>query len=212
MVLVGRLLQELHSKLFFLRLLPEAPREQDFLLCGSAHVFAERAVLSPPISSTTIFKCLNCNEKHPCEPRKRGHQRYCSKPDCRRASKAASQRQWLSRPENQDYFRGADNCERVRKWRLAHPGCRRDKLSASDSVLQEISNPQAPENEKVAPSGASNALQDLCITQPAIFVGLISVLTGHVLQDDLLATARVFQRRGQDILNRMPEICDPEPA
>lgn len=212
MVLVGRLLQELHSILFFLRLLPEAPGEQDFLLCGSAHVFAERAVLSPPMSSTTIFKCLNCNEKQPCEPRKRGHQHYCSKPDCRRASKAASQRQWLSRPENQDYFRGADNCERVRKWRLAHPGYRRDKLSASDSVLQEISNPQAIENGLVAPLGVSNALQDLCITQPAIFVGLISVLTGHVLQDDLLATARVFQRRGRDFLNRMPEICDPEPT
>lgn len=95
---------------------------------------------------------------------------------------------------------------------LAHPSYRRDKLSASYSVLQEILNPQAIEIEPVAPLDVSSALQDLCITQPAIFVGLISVLTGRVLQDDLLATARVFQRRARDILNRIPEICDPEPT
>ena len=154
------------------------------------------------MSSTTTFKCLHCNEKHRHEARKGGDQRYCSKPDCRRASKAASQRQWLSRPENRDYFRGAENCERVRLWRLAHPGYRRNKRSATDSVLQEISNTQTIGNKAVAPSEASNALQDLCITQPAVFLGLISILTGHVLQDDLLATARVFQLRGLDIIGR----------
>ena len=50
---------------------------------------------------------LNCNEKHRCDHRNRGRQSYCSKPACRKASKAASQRRWLSRPENENYFRGA---------------------------------------------------------------------------------------------------------
>jgi hypothetical protein len=75
------------------------------------------------MKSKTTFKCLNCNEKHACDPRNRGRQHYCSKPECRRASKAASQRKCLGRPENQNYFRGTDNCERVRRWREAHPGC-----------------------------------------------------------------------------------------
>lgn len=163
------------------------------------------------MNSTTTFKCLNCNEEHRCEPRKRGRQRYCSKPDCRRASKAASQRQWLNRPENQNYFRGSDNCERVRQWRLAHPGYKRNKMSASSGVLQEISNPQIIGNELIVPSDAANVLQDLCIAQPAVIVGLMSIITGHVLQDDLLATARLFERRGLDILHRTPEICDPRP-
>lgn len=163
-----------------------------------------RLVLGPPMSSKTTFKCLQCNEKHRCEPRKRGHQRYCSKPDCRRASKAASQRQWLSHPENRDYFRGSDNCERVRLWRLAHPGYKRDKRTSTDSVLQEASNLQTIENEMVESSEASNALQEICITQPALLVGLMSVLTGHALQDDLLASARLFLSRGQDILDMNP--------
>ncbi len=30
--------------------------------------------------------------------------RYCAAPACRAASKAASQRQWLAKPENRDYF------------------------------------------------------------------------------------------------------------
>lgn len=152
------------------------------------------------MKSITTFKCLHCNQLHRCDPRKRGRQCYCSKPDCRRASKAASQRKWESRPENQDYFRGTDNCERVRQWRLAHPGYWRNRRSKPESTLQEMSNPQRIGNETVAPSDASTALQDICFSQPALLVGLISVLTGHALQDDLVASARLFLLRGQDIL------------
>jgi hypothetical protein len=32
-------------------------------------------------------------------------QRYCSKPACRKQSKPDSQRRWLQKPENHDYFR-----------------------------------------------------------------------------------------------------------
>ena len=79
------------------------------------------------MSSKTTPKCLHCNEDYHRDPRNGGRQRYCAKPDCRQASKAASQRQWLGRPENRDYFRGPENCERVRLWRLANPGYRRSK-------------------------------------------------------------------------------------
>jgi hypothetical protein len=47
-------------------------------------------------------------------------QQYCSKEACRRASKAASQRRWLEKPENKAYFRGPDHVERVRNWRTEH--------------------------------------------------------------------------------------------
>jgi hypothetical protein len=160
------------------------------------------------MSSTTTFKCLNCNEKHRCEPRKRGSQRYCPKPDCRRASKAASQRKWAARPENQNYFRGTDNCERVRQWRLAHPGYWRNKRSALKGTLQEISKLQTIGNEMVAESEALTALQEICLPQPALLVGLISVLTGHALQEDLVASARLFLLRGHDILTKRPKVHD----
>jgi hypothetical protein len=90
------------------------------------------------MSSKTTPKCLHCKEEYRSDPRNCGRQRYCLKPDCRQASKAASQRQWLGRPENRDYFRGAEYCERVRLWRLAHPGHRRNKRLAPQSVLDSL--------------------------------------------------------------------------
>ena len=51
-------------------------------------------------------KCLCCGGLFRPDPRNRRHQRYCSQPACRKASKAASQRRWLGKPDNRDYFRG----------------------------------------------------------------------------------------------------------
>jgi hypothetical protein len=59
--------------------------------------------------------CLHCRELFRPDPRNLRHQRYCSKPQCRKASKAASQRRWLAKAQNRDYFRGAANVERVRR-------------------------------------------------------------------------------------------------
>jgi hypothetical protein len=56
------------------------------------------------------------------DPRNVRHQRYCSRPACRQASKAASQRRWFSKAENQGYFRGAEQVARVQRWRGEHPG------------------------------------------------------------------------------------------
>jgi hypothetical protein len=108
-------------------------------------------------------------------------QSYCVKPVCQQASKAASQRQWLRRPENRDDFRGAENCERVRLWRLANPGYRRNKRPAPKSVLQQPLIPQAVEEGPVAIPVASSVLPEILFVQPAMFVGLISVLTGYGL-------------------------------
>lgn len=154
------------------------------------------------MSSTTTPKCLYCKENYLCDPRKRGRQQYCSKPGCRQASKAASQRQWTSRPENRDYFRGAANTERVRLWRLANPDYRRNKRSAPKGVLQEMLISQPVGKVTVAPPKLQMVLQDLVLSQPPLLVGLISVLTGHVLQDDLAPTIRSFISLGLDILGR----------
>jgi len=199
------LLQELLTKLFFLRLLLGLlPGERGGIIFvgWSVHLRHRRAVLSPQMSSTTMCKCLHCKESYRSDPRKRGRQRYCSKPDCRRASKAASQRQWTSRPENQDYFRGAVNTERVRQWRLTNTAYRRNKKSAPESALQEMAISQPVGNLTVAPSELQIVLQDLVLSQHPLLVGLISVLTGHVLQDDLVPGIRSFIRRSLDILGR----------
>ena len=168
------------------------------------------------------FKCLHCNEIHDCEPRSAGRQRYCPAPDCRRASKAESQRRWLSRPENENYFRGAAHCERVRQWRKEHPGYWRKKRSAPGGTLQEISEgipevipePSTPEVvdkeviENPEPPGPPGALQEISllqsVLQPALLVGLIAVMTGAALQEDIAQSARSLLDRGEDILRMVP--------
>ncbi len=66
-------------------------------------------------------KCLYCKRLFDPDYRNRTRQKYCSAPECRQASKRASQARWLSQLANRDYFRDAHNTERVRQWR-AHPG------------------------------------------------------------------------------------------
>ena len=70
----------------------------------------------------TKRKCKHCQTFFDPDPRTARRQRHCSKPECRQASKAASQRHWLQKPGNRDYFTGPTHVERVRQWRRAHPG------------------------------------------------------------------------------------------
>lgn len=156
--------------------------------------------MPPPMSSSATRKCLCCNEMFHPDARNRRHQQYCAKDACRKASKAARQARWLAKPENRDYFRGSANCERVRQWRLANPGYSRRKTASGKKTLQDVSNPQTVEDQAIETSCPILALQDVLLMQPALLVGLISVLTGHALQDDIVESARVFLNRGRDIL------------
>ena len=87
-------------------------------------------------------KCRNCGELFRPDPRNLRHQRYCSNSPCRQASKAQSQRRWLAKPDNRDYFRGPVNVQRVRAWRSAHPGYWRHSTPNTRCALQELSTAQ----------------------------------------------------------------------
>ena len=145
-------------------------------------------------------KCLHCGEFYQPDRRNLRHQRYCAKPECRKRSKAESQRRWLQRPENQTYFRGPENCQRVKAWRQRHPGCRRKKKAQAPAGLQEVCRTQAPEAQGVSSCPGPDGLQDLFSMQPAMVVGLISMMTGSTLQEDIALTTRLLLRKGQDIL------------
>ena len=145
-------------------------------------------------------KCKHCGMLFLPDPRNATHQRYCSKHECRKASKASSQKRWLQKPENQDYFRGPDNVERVQCWRKAHPGYWRKKKN-KPYALQDPLNLQLTENTDNRDNFMTHALQDSLILQPAVFIGLISQLTGYALQEDIAMAARRMQQLGNDILN-----------
>jgi hypothetical protein len=127
--------------------------------------------------------CLCCKEifiPNPHAPQAK----YCSQPACRKASKQASQAQWLNKPENRNYFCGPQQVERVRQWRREHPGYwRRNK------------------GRKARPLQDSVALQDL-VRSPtgAAFIGFLAGQTGGGLQETVATTFWNMHSRGQAII------------
>jgi hypothetical protein len=130
-------------------------------------------------------KCSNCGDLFVPDARNRGRQKYCFKPKCRKASKAASQQKWLNKPENQDYFRCPDNIRRVQQWRKDNPGYRQRQKRNRTVALQDSLNAQAIENKT---NNHQSALQDVVIMQPAVLIGLIANFTGIAIQDDMVET------------------------
>lgn len=145
------------------------------------------------------IKCPHCQQLFTPDARNATRQRYCSKPGCRKQSKADSQRRWLQKPENRDYFSGAEHVLRVKRWRASHPGYWR-RAKASRVALQDPLIAQPSVNAVNIHASEKDALQDLLILQPAVMVGLIAQLTGCALQDDIARAARRMQQLGNDIL------------
>jgi len=80
-------------------------------------------------------KCLFCCDLYMPGRHNAYHQKHCSKPACRAASRKASRRRWLAKPENRNYHCGACQAARVRAWRKAHPGYWRRKSPALQDLL-----------------------------------------------------------------------------
>ena len=151
-------------------------------------------------------KCRHCRKLFVPDHRNRSRQKYCGAPECRKKSKAASQKKWLNKPENQDYFRGPDHVERVQQWRKQNPGYGKSTSTKQSNALQDSLISQQAENNKDICQITDNALQDSLITQPSVLIGLISNFIGSVLQDDIANTLLRLQQSGRDILNRQQTI------
>ena len=146
-------------------------------------------------------KCRCCNTFFIPDPRTEERQRYCFEPVCRRASKASSQRKWLGKNGNGDHFRGPREVSRVQAWRKAHPGYWKKKTSTSQSTQPiELTLLKPAQSSCNVPRGVPSTLQDDWLTQYPAFVGLISMVTGSTLQEDIAATSRQLLLRGRNIL------------
>jgi hypothetical protein len=129
-------------------------------------------------------------------------QRYCSEPDCRKASKTAAQKRWINKKRNRDYFKGELHVKRVQEWREQNPGYWR----RCQNTLQDYSGRNPLKEQEVNAKLAQDSLQDRLNTQQAVIIGLISHLTGNTLQDSIVSTATNMQQLGQDILNSSTSI------
>ena len=146
-------------------------------------------------------KCRHCHTLFIPDHRNRDRQKYCRLPECRNASKDASQQKWLQKPENQDYFQGPENVKRVQRWRADNPGYWKRKPKTAAEPLQESLNRQHADKTYNNCEFTDSALQDLLSPQPAVLIGIIAQLTGYALQDDIAMAARRMQQFGNDILN-----------
>jgi hypothetical protein len=167
-------------------------------------------------------KCKCCRKLFRPDPRSRHHQHYCSAPACRAVSKIASQARWLAKPENQSYFRGPINVDRVQAWRSRHPGYWRKRRRAG-VALQDLLTAQpissTAEIDKSAPtplqdliiaqpngfanetdSSAQTPLQEILMTQHAVLIGLIAHIVGTTFEADVARSANHLLRLGQDLL------------
>lgn len=149
------------------------------------------------MTSRRRAKCLCCAELFEADVRNRGRQKYCAKGSCRTEAKASRQRRWLQKPENQKYFCGPEQVERVQRWRAEHPGYwrthrRRKRVALQDGLPLQVL--ELPEDL------ASRALQDALRCQGPVLIGLIAHLSDSALQVDIAATTRGLLQLGRDIL------------
>ncbi|MEE9398326.1 MAG: hypothetical protein V3V31_15080 [Methylococcales bacterium] len=146
-------------------------------------------------------KCLHCHALFQPDRRNVRHQKYCSETPCRKASKAASQRRWLAKDSNKNYFCGPENVQRVQAWRKSHPGYWRSTGGLTDLALQDDSSAQVFECNVKSEVLASLQFQDLLTHQGIVLIGLIAHLSDSPLQDDIAEMGRRLIELGGDILN-----------
>ncbi len=135
-------------------------------------------------------KRRNCKEFFLPDYRSGQRQRYCLKPECRQVRKRELMRARSAKPENQNYFRDAKNAERVRDWQKEHPGHRKNTARYLRGTLQDGCSEQAAAAQEVVPTPPSRTLQDLCSMPAPLFVGLISMVVGITLPDDIVSSLR----------------------
>ena len=161
-------------------------------------------------SKSNKSKCRHCRKFFSPDYRNRYHQYYCPDPGCRRVSKAASQRRWLRRSQNRDYFRGPEQTRRVQQWRKSNPGYWKKKSTVPQKPPVADSQPlEQVQKSCNASNGLTRPLQDVCLVQHPVFIGLLSAIVGSALQEDIATTLGQLQIQGRKILRQEPsDQCD----
>jgi hypothetical protein len=164
------------------------------------------------MGSSMHRKCCHCGRSFVPDYRNAYHQRFCSEPDCRRASKQTSQRRWLRKPENRNYYREPDNVRRVREWRVGHPGYWRELRQRCQAVqTAETRRPSCPAISTLP--ALAGTLQEVCRWKLPVLTGIIERLERCTLQEDIAVCATQMLLEAQCILLQcQARISLPVPA
>jgi len=150
--------------------------------------------------------CASCGAIFFPEPRAAGRQHYCRRPECRKASKRASQDHWLEKGANQNYHSGPEHSARVQAWRLAHPAYWRKSKGGALSIKGEPS-PEALSSLIIASAlqEPCDALQDSWNPHVIALVGLISRVRGTASQEIIADELTEIMMAGHAILGDPPK-------
>jgi len=91
-------------------------------------------------------------------------------------------------------------------WQKGHPGYWKNTTRWRKRTLQDACSEQIPLTPEVTAGSPIRTLQDLCSMQTPLFVGLITMLAGSTLQDDIATTTRQLVAKGYDILGMVPGV------
>jgi len=140
------------------------------------------------------------------------------KPECRAASKRASQKKWHRK--NPGYFHGEQYVKKVQAWRRRHPGYWKAKGLAQSGgppdALQDLLTAQGFDNKGVTTfrncltEEISRPLQDLLSAQGHALVGLTAMISGEPLQEDIARVLSTCYERGQRIGGMAPWMSKQE--
>lgn len=137
------------------------------------------------------------------KPHNHSKQHYCGATECQAISKRVSQERW--RKKNPDYHSGHVAVKRVQAWRAQNPGYWRSKKAPLEKTpLQEDCISQAVDEQSGNVTLEEIALQDNCFTQMPVILGLMSVLSGFTLQEDIDRFGRELHKKGRQILGTRP--------
>jgi hypothetical protein len=143
--------------------------------------------------------CTHCGQLFAVNPRLGKRHRYCSEPECARASHRASHKKWQDQGDYKLHYTSEDNVERVRSWRQRHPEYWKRKRRP-----KRLSNAKFALTEDFSSILRYVALQDSIDTRLALEIGIISRLCGVALQDTIAKEIRRLIIRGHAILRNKP--------
>ena len=141
-------------------------------------------------------RCLNCKQLFLPDLKSRYHQKFCSAGECRKTSKARSQKLWKEKPQNRSYWCGPEHVERVRAWRKANPAFSGRKANRGKAPRKPVASAKIQRGVNFQP------LQDDLLPEDPLIVGVISALAGSSLQDDIVVMCKHLIAKGREILDR----------
>jgi hypothetical protein len=153
-------------------------------------------------------RCENCNDLFIPDPRHLKRQKFCTKPECKTASKMHSQQKWLKKEKNWDYFSGPEHVIRVQQWRQENPGYwKREKSKKApalfDHALQDTLLTKTSDGKGFQLSLMQDALQDMLSGKTLVIIGFNPHLNKAALQDIIDITDQNTIKSTPDILKKL---------